>query len=148
MILSGASSRNAGFACFGSFTELLSDEKNLGENEMLELVEKRFKGLEKIGKKFSRAQINYENLGGFELVSPEQFPDLDILRTKIDELNNQLKAITGKQKTFQLNDSRIKAFGLGGTYHLIENKLEGQLHSGKLIEALLQLVHTMGGTID
>ena len=146
-IPSGASSRNAGFACFGSFTELLADEKNQGENEMLELVEKRFKGLEKICKKFSRGQIDYENLGGFELVSPKQFPDLDILRTRIDKLNNQLKAITGKQKTFQLNDSRIKSFGLGGTHHLIENKLEGQLHSGKLLEALVQLVHAMGVTI-
>ena len=46
---------------------------------MLDLVEKRFKGLEKIGKKFSPEQIDYENLGGYELVSPEQFPDLDAL---------------------------------------------------------------------
>jgi len=83
-IPSGASSRNAGFACFGSFTELLSDEKNQGESEMLALVEKRFKGLEKIGKKFSPSQIDYENLGGFELVSPEQFRDLDILQDALE----------------------------------------------------------------
>ena len=102
LIPSGASSRNAGFACFGSFTELLSDEKNQGADEMLELVEKRFKGLEKIGKKFSPAQIDYENLGGFELVSPEQFPDLNILRTRIDKLNIQLKTITANKKSVRL----------------------------------------------
>jgi glycine/D-amino acid oxidase-like deaminating enzyme len=147
LIPSGASSRNAGFACFGSFTELLSDEKNQGESAMLELVEKRFRGLERITKKFSPALIDYENLGGYELLSPEKFPDLNILRTKIDRLNIQLKKITGKQKTFQLNDSKIKAFGLGGSHHLIENKLEGQLHSGKLLEALVQLVYAMGVTI-
>jgi glycine/D-amino acid oxidase-like deaminating enzyme len=62
-------------------------------------------------------------------------------------LNSQLKNITGKQKTFQLNDSKIKSFGLGGRHHLIENKLEGQLHSGKLLEALVQLVYAMGVTI-
>lgn len=147
LIPSGASGRNAGFACFGSFTELLSDEQKQGESEMLDLVEKRFKGLEKIHKRFSSNQIDYENLGGYELVSPEQFPDLDVLRTRIDKLNGQLKYITGRQKTFQLNDSKIKTFGLGGTHHLIENKLEGQLHSGKLLEALVQLVHAMGVTI-
>ncbi len=147
LIPSGASSRNAGFACFGSFTELMSDTDRLGENEMLELVELRFRGLEKIRKKFSASQIGYENLGGFELVSPEHFPDLNILRTKMDGLNNLLKKITGKQKTFQLNDSKIKTFGLGGLHHLIENKLEGQLHSGKLLESLVQLVHSMGVTI-
>jgi gamma-glutamylputrescine oxidase len=147
LIPSGASGRNAGFACFGSFTELLSDEQKQGESEMLDLVEKRFKGLEKIRKRFSPEQIDYENLGGYELVFPEQFPDLDVLRTRIDRLNGQLKNITGKQKTFQLNNSKIKTFGLGGRHHLIENKLEGQLHSGKLLESLVQLVHAMGVTI-
>jgi glycine/D-amino acid oxidase-like deaminating enzyme len=147
IIPSGASSRNAGFACFGSFTELESDTKQYGENEMLELVELRFKGLEKIRKKFSAARIGYENLGGYELVSPAQFPDMNALRTRIDNLNNQLKNITGRQKTFQLNDSKIKSFGLGGSHHLIENKLESQLHSGKLLEALVQLVHSEGISI-
>ena len=147
LIPSGASSRNAGFACFGSFTELLSDESTQGETAMLELVEKRFKGLARINKKFSPEHIDFENLGGYELVTPKQFPDLDVLRTRMDQLNNQLKNITGKQKTFQLNDSKIKAFGLGGSHHMIENKLEGQLHSGKLLEALVQLVHAMGVTI-
>jgi len=147
MIPNGASSRNAGFACFGSFTELESDTLQHGENEMLELVELRFKGLEKIRKKFSADLVDYENLGGYELVSPERYPDINILRTRIDKLNNQLKNITGKQKTFQLNDSKIKSFGLGGSHHLIENKLESQLHSGKLLEALVQLVHSAGVTI-
>jgi glycine/D-amino acid oxidase-like deaminating enzyme len=147
IIPSGASSRNAGFACFGSFTELESDTQQHGESEMLELVEMRFKGLEKIRKKFNADRIGYENLGGYELVSPARFPDMNILRTRIDNLNNLLKNITGKQKTFQLNDSRIKSFGLGGSHHLIENKLESQLHSGKLLEALVQLVHSEGITI-
>src|SRR5450755_1605344 len=62
IIPSGASSRNAGFACFGSFTELASDTTHLGESEMLELVEMRYKGLEKIQKKFDSSAIGYENL--------------------------------------------------------------------------------------
>src|ERR1700680_3874765 len=68
LIPSGASSRNAGFACFGSFTELVADTNLQGQNKMLELVEMRFRGLEKIRKKFSNEQIGYENLGGYELV--------------------------------------------------------------------------------
>ncbi len=147
LIPSGASSRNAGFACFGSFTELESDTGKLGETEMLELVEMRYKGLEKIRKKFKPSRIDYENYGGYELISPEQFQDINALRTRIDILNTQLRKITGKQKTFQLNDSKIKSFGFGGSHHLIENRLESQLHSGKLLEALVQLVHSEGVTI-
>ena len=147
IIPSGASSRNAGFACFGSFTELMADSSKQGEHQMLDLVEKRFKGLEKIRKKFKDEEIGYENLGGYELLSPEKFPDASALRTSLDKLNHLLKDITGKQKTFQLNDSKIKAFGLGGSHHLIENKLEGQLHSGKLLESLIQRVHSLGVTL-
>jgi len=147
LIPSGASSRNAGFACFGSFTELLSDIKEHGQDEMLSLVISRYKGLEKIKKHFSEDLIDYENLGGYELISPKKFPDIDALRTHLDELNNLLHKITGKQKTFQLNDTKIKTFGLGGAHHLIENKLEGQLHSGKLLQALSALVQSMGVTI-
>jgi gamma-glutamylputrescine oxidase len=147
LIPSGASSRNAGFACFGSFTELEADLKKQGEAEMLKLVEMRFKGLQKISKKFTASRIDYENNGGYELVSPQQYPDINELRTRIDGLNNLLKDVTGKQKIFQLNDSKLKSFGLGGSHHLVENKLEGQLHSGKLLEALIQLVHSMGVTV-
>ncbi|TXT30483.1 MAG: FAD dependent oxidoreductase [Chitinophagaceae bacterium] len=44
----GASTRNAGFACFGSLTELLSDEAKMGTDAMLQIVAMRFKGIEKI----------------------------------------------------------------------------------------------------
>ena len=139
IIPSGASSRNAGFACFGSFTELMADTEKQGEKEMLELVEMRFKGLEKIRKKFKSEDIDMKILADMNWFRPEKFPDADTLRTNLDKLNCLLKDITGKQKTFQLNDSKIKSFGLGGSHHLIENRLEGQLHSGKLLEASFSL---------
>jgi len=144
MIPCGASSRNAGFACFGSFTELLADAQKSGESGMLSLVEMRYKGLEKIRKKFRDEEIGYEGLGGFELLPAQKFKDLDDLRTSIDALNHQLKNITGHTKTFHLNDSRMRQFGLGGAHHIIENRLEGQLHSGKLLEALTAKVCGMG----
>ena len=146
-IPSGASSRNAGFACFGSFTELVSDTKKLGETDMLKLVSMRFKGLKKIRKKFRHIDIGYEDTGGYELISPDQFPDIDVMRTSIDSLNNTLQPITGKQKTFHLSNSKLKQFGIGGSQHLVENKLEGQVHPGKLLQALIQLVQSMGVTI-
>ncbi len=147
IIPTGASTRNAGFACFGSCTELLADQKQQGEKEMLELVEMRLKGLKKIRSLFGKHRIDYETTGGYELISTEQYPDVNLLRTQIDHLNQLLKKITGRQKTFQLNDAKIKQFGFTGSHHLIENSLEGQLHSGKLCEALLQLVQSMGVTV-
>ncbi len=142
-IPSGASTRNAGFACFGSVTELLADQETYGSEAMIDLVRMRFRGLEKIRKRFAADQIGYEATGGFELIDKTQRPDLNILRTRIDQLNHTLKSVTGKAKTFLLH-SKQKNFGFGGAHHLVENLLEGQLHSGKLCEALLQLVQSKG----
>ena len=39
----GASTKNAGFACFGSLSEILDDLTSHSENEVLELILKRYK---------------------------------------------------------------------------------------------------------
>ena len=144
IIPTGASTRNAGFACFGSPTELIADTMKIGEEKMLDIVELRWKGLKKIRKIFRDKEIGYEQEGGYELLSKEQNLDINILRTNIDWLNRKLKKITGSTKVFRLNDAKISAFGFSGVEHLIENKLEGQLHAGKLCQALLQLIQSMG----
>src|ERR1700722_11881165 len=62
IVPTGASTRNAGFACFGSLTELLADIDQMGEDKMLELVSLRYRGLKKIRKTFRDAEIGYEQL--------------------------------------------------------------------------------------
>lgn len=41
---SGASTKNAGFACFGSISELIEQESICGTDALAELIEKRWKG--------------------------------------------------------------------------------------------------------
>jgi gamma-glutamylputrescine oxidase len=147
IIPTGASTRNAGFACFGSVSELIADTIKSGEEQMLEIVEMRFKGLKKINKIFRKKEIGYEELGGYELITDDQGLDLNTLRSNIDWLNHKLKHITKKEKAFYLNDEKIAEFGFANVHHLIENRLEAQLHSGKLCQALLKLVQSMGVTI-
>lgn len=148
IIPAGASTRNAGFACFGSLTELLSDIEHMGEDKMLELVGMRFRGLKKIRKTFHKKEIGYESLGGYELLtSPGAFTDSNGLRSAIDRMNRKLKKITCEQKTFRLRNDKIGAFGFAGVQYLVESRTEGQLHSGKLCQALLRLVQLQGVTI-
>jgi glycine/D-amino acid oxidase-like deaminating enzyme len=142
LIPTGASTRNAGFACFGSLTELVADEKQLGGDKMLQLVEMRYKGLRRLHKTFDEKDIGYERHGGYELIAGN--PDINQLRHQIDDFNRRLKEITGQQKTFRLQNDRIDDFGFAGIHYLIENKLEAQLHSGKLCQALLAMVASQG----
>ena len=144
IIPTGASTRNAGFACFGSLSELIHDGKTMGNDKMLELVDMRFKGLKRIQKYFCAKEIDFDLCGGYELYHTDDTISFIQLNENISYLNSLLKPITKAKKTFKRIDCKIRDFGFGNTRHLIRNNLEGTLHSGKLVQALLQRVQLMG----
>jgi glycine/D-amino acid oxidase-like deaminating enzyme len=139
----GASTRNAGFSCFGSPTEILSNIETLGLQETLEIVRMRFEGIEKIKNTFGAKQIELDNCGGYELINND-YKYFNQLDEKIDWLNKQLKDITEKDHTFVRRDELIAEKGLIGFDALIENTLESGIHSGKLVSALIQKVQALG----
>lgn len=144
IIPTGASTRNAGFACFGSLSELVYDARTMGTDKMLQLVEMRYKGLERIRKYFDEDVIDFALCGGYELFDAASAPSQEELEHNIHYINSQLKPVTGSKKTFRVTDEKISTFGFGQTQHLVKNDLEGCLHSGKLLRALLQAVQSMG----
>jgi len=144
IIPTGASTRNAGFACFGSLSELMQDAKNMGIEKMLQLVEMRFKGLELISKHFSKSNLDYELCGGYELFGAGEYYNEEKIGANISYMNSLLKPVTDSKKTFRLEDENISEFGFGNTKHLVKNRYEGYLHSGKLIRCLLQKAQGMG----
>ena len=146
IVPTGASTRNAGFACFGSASELVWDAQTMGVDNMLQLVEMRFKGLERIQKYFNKKEIDFDLCGGYELFE-EDVVKAEKLKENITYLNTLLKPITDSKKTYRLADEKIGGFGFGKTAHLVENSLEGYLHSGKLLQALLRTVQGMGVTV-
>ena len=133
----GASTRNAGFACFGSLTEVIADSEKMGWEKTLDLVKMRFDGLKKIQAYFKNSEIDFELNGGFEILNHDE------PLQRIDEVNKKLKSITGIEETYFLNQSRIKEFGLGKSEYLIENPCEGSLHSGKLLQKLIEKCHEL-----
>lgn len=128
----GASSRNAGFACFGSLTELIVDSEKMGWQKTLELVKMRFDGLQKIQTYFKADAIDFDLSGGYEILND------DAILGQMEEVNDRLRNTTGIEKTYVECNSKIKEFGLEKTKILVENPLEGSLHSGKLLHQLLQ----------
>ncbi len=147
IIPTGASTRNAGFACFGSVTELIEDAARFGEDNMLQLVEMRYKGLQRIRKVFKEPAIDFDRCGGYELFPPNDNIKKSALEHDTERLNKLLHDITGKKRTFKKANKKINSLGLHHVDYLIENKLEGQLHSGKLCQSLLQAVQAMGVTV-
>jgi gamma-glutamylputrescine oxidase len=144
IIPTGASTRNAGFACIGSATELLANAREKGEQSMLEIVAMRYEGLSRIQKVFSKREIDYEKNGGYELIKDTQYSKLKQLKNDLGWLNITLRKSIKDEKTFRIADKKINHFGFKQTTHLIESRAEAQLHSGKLLQALLKKVQGMG----
>jgi len=107
LIPTGASTRNAGFACFGSLSEIIYDAKTMGTEKMLQLVEMRFKGLERITKYFSENDIDFSLCGGYELYDSSDSVTTDQLIHNIEYVNSILKPITKSKKTYKLADNKI-----------------------------------------
>lgn len=136
----GASSRNAGFACFGSLSEILHDFDTIGETAALALIERRRRGLERLRRRLGDAAIGYEGLGGFELLFDAQLPVLQ----RLDEVNGKLRALFG-QEVFAVDGAALQASSFGAQVKaLVRNPLEGQLHSGRLMRALATLAAQQG----
>ncbi|MFP3831767.1 NAD(P)/FAD-dependent oxidoreductase [Chryseobacterium sp. SIMBA_028] len=133
----GASTRNAGFACFGSLTEVIADSQNMGWEKTLDLVQMRFDGLQKIRQYFKSDEIDFEFSGGYEILNNDE------PLSHLDEVNIQLKFVTGLEQTYSLKQNKIKEFGLGKSRFLLENPCEGSLHSGKLLQKLTEKCHEL-----
>ncbi len=142
----GASTRNAGFACFGSPTELMQDADTLGPDAMLAVAEMRYKGIQKIRSHFTDEQIGFDACGGYECINRD-YKNWALLPDKINWLNSLLQQITGSEAIFQQTDYKLAAMGLQGFDTLIENITEAALHSGKLVQALTQKVQAAGVSI-
>ncbi len=147
MIPTGASTRNAGFACFGSITELLYDARTLGLDNTLELVEMRYKGIRRIEKTFKKKDIDLEFSGGYDLLTEKELSALPDLKQQVKWMNDELEKMTGEKKVYSICPEKIQNFGLSGIEGLVENRMEGGLHSGKLALQLLSLVQGMGVVI-
>ena len=75
LIPHGASSRNAGFACFGSITEIISDLDTHSPSEVYELIQKRVLGLSRLRKLLGDKQIKYKQFGGNEIFLQDDYPN-------------------------------------------------------------------------
>ena len=78
LLPAGASTRNAGFACFGSLTEILHDIDAMGADAAVALVERRWRGLHRLRERLGEEAMGYEGFGGYELLFAEQLPALDV----------------------------------------------------------------------
>ena len=137
----GASTKNAGFACFGSMSEIRADLERHSEKEMVGLVQKRWDGIRLLRQTLGDQAIDFQNWGGHELFLENDLESYKSCLQQLDYINGLLEPVFN-QNAFVL---RNNSFGFRHIQqHYITNDLEAQLDTGQLMTALLAKVQQRG----
>ncbi len=137
----GASTRNAGFACFGGLSELVDDLQYDSEDALVNLYAKRKNGITLLRSLLGDTAIGFEQNGSHEFLRPDEANVLDHL----DNMNVLLKEHS-KMPIFTRDDSKIKHFGISEKHYqyCIAAHEEGSIHTGKMMQSLLELALKKG----
>ena len=135
----GASTKNAGFACFGSISEILEDLNSHSESEVFDLVKKRKKGLDFLRNHLTDISIDYRQYGGYELFDNSNDELYEQCLSNVDTINSLLKPLFPKD-VFILKPNLFQFNNIKQNY--VYNQFEGQLDTGKMVETLLFKVHS------
>ncbi|WP_439131538.1 NAD(P)/FAD-dependent oxidoreductase [Polaribacter sp.] len=138
MLPQGASTKNAGFACFGSLSELINDLKTHSESAVFNLVDKRWKGLQLLRQNLGDAKIDFQQNFGFELCNSKAF--FEECNSQKDSINKLLKPIFKKDVFLVQKD--IFGFKKVSSNHFV-NIFEGQVDTGKMMNELLLKVQKL-----
>ncbi len=141
MLPQGASTKNAGFACFGSLSEILDDLNTHTEQEVLNLIYKRIEGLKLLRNSLGDKTIGYQNNGGFELFNNNDDALFEACISNRKNINGLLNPIF-KSDVFNIKENIFKFRNIKKEY--IFNQFEGQIDTGKMMEALLQKAQKKG----
>jgi len=140
----GASTKNAGFACFGSISEILADLKHHSEEEILELVQKRWDGIQLLRKNLGDVNIDFQQHGGHELFLEAHDELYQNCLDKINDVNQLLLPVYG-ERAFRPHENSFDFKNIKENY--ITNRFEAQIDTGKMMLSLLKLVRSRGITI-
>ena len=140
---SGASTKNAGFACFGSVSEILDDLSAHSEDEVIHLIRKRYHGLQQLRKHLNDVSLGLEWNGGYELFSINDIDTYAKCMSKLSYVNELAKeAISAKKEVFL---AKKDPFSFKNTQkNLIFNQFEGQIDTGLMMKNLIQLTQMKG----
>jgi gamma-glutamylputrescine oxidase len=140
---SGASTKNAGFACFGTLSEQISYLKRSSEAEVLRLVDYKWRGLQRLRENLG-SYIDYHQYGGYELFMDNEAGRAEESLDQLTYFNNLLKQVIGNTDIYAVADAKIAEFGFNNISRMIYNPYEGQIHTGKMMRALLNRVYDAG----
>ncbi|MBK0379925.1 NAD(P)/FAD-dependent oxidoreductase [Mucilaginibacter segetis] len=137
---SGASTKNAGFACFGTVSEQLGLLNKANADDVLHLAKYKWNGLQRLRNNLGDNNIGYRQHGGYELFMDGEEDKAEECISHLKKLNDLLgTAITGHD-IYSVANAKITEFGFAGVSNMLYNPFEGQIHTGLMMRTLLYKV--------
>ncbi|MCF8257257.1 MAG: FAD-binding oxidoreductase [Flavobacteriales bacterium] len=141
---SGASTKNAGFACFGSLGELLADSRQQPMDAVFQRAEDRLQGLVMLRSLLGDEAIGYDACGGYELFTNEQEELFEASMALLKVANERFGTFTGFRETYLPDHEASGRFGLKGANHMILNRGEGAIDTGRMMQSLISKARETG----
>jgi gamma-glutamylputrescine oxidase len=132
---SGASIKNAGFACFGSAGEILDDLGSIPKEVVWKTLDMRWNGLQLLRKRIGDKHMDYKGYGGFELFREKK--EFEKCREKLGFLNRQIYELIGVKDCYTDHSKKQNLFK--NTNGMVKNHYEGQLNTALMMSRLLQI---------
>lgn len=139
LISEGASSKNAGFACYGSLGEIRSDFQLMGKERSLQLLKNRIAGLDFLKTLVPESSMDYLNYGGTEWFLETEEAEYKAAQAIQSEVNAYFQKEGLDQELFQSVAKPSHGF-IGGFY----SPLEAQLNPVKALLVLQNACRQMG----
>lgn len=136
----GASTKNAGFACFGSPSEIFADLNCMPETEVWETVAMRYDGLKRLLELVPAEQMGYDACGSWDLLEKNEHISTDFLAY----LNEGIQKISGQSSCYAADHDMLKKSGIHGFNFAFKNRLEGSIQTDQLIDSLYTTCVTKG----
>jgi glycine/D-amino acid oxidase-like deaminating enzyme len=129
----GASTKNAGFTCFGSPTELKDDLQHIPEEQVWETIALRLKGLELLKNRVGESQMNYKSCGSWDLIGPR---DTELGTDFLQHINLEMKRRFDLDEVYKIDAHFQQKFGFQGYHTAYFNAYEGSIDTGLLMATL------------
>ena len=127
----GGSTRNAGFTCFGSPSELLDDWHQIGPKATVDLVRMRWKGLQALRQMWGDDALGHRACGAVEAFTDSAL--FEEVMAFLPTLNKALEEVF-QDTPFQADP--VESATLKATCGQIRSHLEGDLNTASMIQTM------------
>lgn len=136
----GASTRNAGFACFGSVSEITDDLNRSSTEAVIALAKKRYSGIQQLITRYGAEQIGFRPTGSYEVFTDSDSAEAAL--SAFSEINRLLSEGAGLKDVF--TPMPAAKMGMQVQSECLYNPYEGMLNSGMLNETISDVAHRLG----